>query len=67
MWDVLSADFDQSITPKKCLDNVLKNTTNGSIIVFHDSVKAFENLKYVLPKTLDYFSKKGFIFKTLPA
>ena len=66
MWDVLSADFDQSITSKKCLDNVLKNTTNGSIIVFHDSVKAFGNLKYVLPETLAYFSNKGYTFNTLP-
>lgn len=66
MWDVLSADFDQSITPEKCLDNILKNTTNGSIIVCHDSVKAFENLKYVLPKTLDHFSKKGYTFQAIP-
>jgi peptidoglycan/xylan/chitin deacetylase (PgdA/CDA1 family) len=67
MWDVLSADFDQSITPEKCLENVLQNTTNGSIIVFHDSVKAFENLKLCLPETLAYFSKNGFDFKVLPA
>jgi peptidoglycan/xylan/chitin deacetylase (PgdA/CDA1 family) len=65
MWDVLSADFDQSITPEKCLENVLHNTTNGSIIVFHDSVKAFKNLKYVLPKTLAYFSEKGYNFQAL--
>lgn len=65
MWDVLSADFDQSITPEKCLDNVLQNTSNGSIIVFHDSVKASENLNYVLPKTLAYFSEKGYKFKAL--
>ena len=67
MWDVLSADFDQSITPEKCLDNILKNTTNGSIIVCHDSVKAFENLKYALPKTLEHFSQQGYEFKALPA
>lgn len=67
MWDVLSADFDQSITPQQCLDNVLKNTTPGSIIVCHDSVKAFGNLKYTLPKVLEYFYKKGFEFKTLNA
>lgn len=67
MWDVLSADFDQSITPQKCLNNVVKNTTNGSIVVFHDSKKAFENLKYCLPKILEHFSKKGFVFKSLPA
>ncbi|WKD85729.1 Peptidoglycan-N-acetylglucosamine deacetylase [Polaribacter huanghezhanensis] len=65
MWDVLSADFDTSISKEKCLENVLKNTTNGSIIVFHDSKKAVEKLIYVLPKVLDYFSEKGFVFKTI--
>tara|TARA_R110001606_G_scaffold258633_1_gene406423 strand:+ start:1197 stop:1913 length:717 start_codon:yes stop_codon:yes gene_type:complete len=65
MWDVLSADFDTSITNQKCLENVLKNTTNGSIIVFHDSKKATEKLKFVLPKVLEYYSKKGFVFKAI--
>lgn len=54
MWDVLSADFDEKITLEACLNNVLMNVESGSIVVFHDSVKAFEKLKYVLPKTLDY-------------
>ena len=65
MWDVLSADFDVAITKEKCLQNVIKNTQNGSIIVFHDSVKANENLKFILPKMLDYFTQKGFKFKAL--
>lgn len=61
MWDVLSADFDTSISPEKCLDNVLKNTKPGSIIVFHDSIKAFPNLEYTLPKALKYWTEKGFV------
>lgn len=61
MWDVLSADFDISITKEECLDNVIKNTKSGSIIVFHDSIKAFPNLEYTLPKALKYFSEKGFV------
>ena len=61
MWDVLSCDFDQTITPEKCLDNVIKNVKSGSIIVFHDSVKAEQNLKYVLPKTLAFLKEKGFV------
>ena len=65
MWDVLSADFDTSISNQKCLENVLKNTTKGSIIVFHDSVKAAEKLTYVLPKVLEYYSEKGFVFKPI--
>lgn len=65
MWSVLSADFDTSISKKKCLENVLKNTKNGSIIVFHDSVKASEKVRFVLPKVLEEFSKKGFVFKAI--
>jgi peptidoglycan/xylan/chitin deacetylase (PgdA/CDA1 family) len=60
MWDVLSADFDQTITKEKCLDNVIKNIRPGSIIIFHDSVKASENLKYALPKTLQYLAANGY-------
>jgi hypothetical protein len=43
------------------LENVLKNISSGSIIVFHDSVKAYSNLEYVLPRTLDFLKQKGFI------
>jgi peptidoglycan/xylan/chitin deacetylase (PgdA/CDA1 family) len=60
MWDVLSADFDQDITKEKCLDNVIKNIRPGSIIIFHDSVKASPNLKYALPKTLQYLAANGY-------
>lgn len=59
MWDVLSADFDVNISEEKCLQNVLKNIKPGSIVVFHDSLKAEKNLKYVLPKVLDYLYKNG--------
>lgn len=65
MWDVLSADFDIRITPEECLENVVKNTTQGSIIVFHDSRKAFKNLEYALPKTIEILKKKGFLFDTI--
>jgi peptidoglycan/xylan/chitin deacetylase (PgdA/CDA1 family) len=65
MWDVLSADFDVSTSKEECLRNVLNNTKNGSIVVFHDSVKAFEKLKFVLPKVLKEFSEKGFVFKAI--
>ncbi len=60
MWDVISFDFDQTISREKCLENVLKNVESGSIIVFHDSKKAWKNLEYVLPKTLEFLKEKGF-------
>ncbi len=65
MWNVLSGDFDQKLTKKDCYQNVIKNMTNGSIIVFHDSEKAFKNLEYTLPKVLDYYTNNGFVFKAL--
>ncbi len=65
MWDVLSGDFDTKISLEKCLANVISNATSGSIIVFHDSTKAWDRLSYALPKTLEHFSKLGYTFKTL--
>lgn len=65
MWDVLSADYDATITKEKCLENVVKNVQSGSIIVFHDSVKAFPHLEYTLPKALEILNKKGFVFEAI--
>jgi len=62
MWDVLSYDFDNSLNPDDCLQNTLKNTSNGSIIVFHDSIKARRNLQLVLPKLIQQLKEKGFVF-----
>ncbi len=65
MWSVLSGDFDLKLSKEQCLNNVLKNTKQGDIIVFHDSVKAFDKLQYVLPKVLNHFTNEGYEFKTL--
>lgn len=65
MWDVLSGDYDQRLSPEACCRNVIENTTAGSIIVFHDSIKASKNLKIVLPLVLKYFSEKGMKFKSI--
>ena len=65
MWDVLSADFDNEITPEDCFQNVIQHAGQGSIIVFHDSLKAETNLRYALPLVLDHFSKLGYTFSAL--
>lgn len=65
MWDVLSADFDEQTTPERSLNNVLKNASSGSIVVFHDSIKARKNMQYALPRVLQYFSEKGYEFKKM--
>ena len=66
MWEVLSADFDTTIDGERCLHNVLANARPGSIIVFHDSLKAEQRLRFVLPKVLDHYAALGYRFKALP-
>lgn len=65
MWNVLSLDWSADITPQQCLNKVLSKTAKGSIIVFHDSVKANKNLSFALPKILEHFSSEGYEFKSL--
>ncbi len=66
MWDVLSGDFDFNLTPEACLGYVLYHTRPGSIIVFHDSTKAWERMSYALPKVLEHFTKQRYEFHALP-
>jgi len=65
MWDVLSGDFDTTITGEQCANNVIQHAGPGSIVVFHDSAKAMDRLCIALPKVLTHFSKLGYQFKAL--
>jgi peptidoglycan-N-acetylglucosamine deacetylase len=64
MWDVLTQDYDKSLLPETCLNKSIKATRAGSIVVFHDSVKAMPTLEYVLPRYLEYFNKQGYLFES---
>ncbi len=66
MWDVLSGDFDTNISGETCFQNVIKHAGPGSIIVFHDSTKAWDRLSVALPKVLKHFSELGYRFETIP-
>jgi peptidoglycan/xylan/chitin deacetylase (PgdA/CDA1 family) len=59
---VLSGDFDMKLSPEKCLQNVLKYTEGGSIVVFHDSLKAYERLEYALPRAMEIWKNNGYEF-----
>ncbi len=63
LWDVISYDFEK-ITELQVAQNVLNHTKNGSIVLFHDNIKAEKNIKYALPLFLEHFLKEGFSFKT---
>jgi peptidoglycan-N-acetylglucosamine deacetylase len=60
MWDVMSYDYSSGITKEKCLANVLKNVRPGSIVVFHDSIKASEKVLYALPGVLEFLKEKKY-------
>lgn len=62
MWDVLTGDYDPTISPDQVYRNAVDYVRNGSIIVFHDNIKAKENLQYALPKSLDELLARGFRF-----
>jgi peptidoglycan/xylan/chitin deacetylase (PgdA/CDA1 family) len=65
MWSVLSGDFDKKITAERCLKNVLGKTSKGSIVVFHDSEKAFGKLRFALPQILQHFTNLGYSFEQI--
>ncbi len=65
MWTVLTYDFDQKVSREQCLSNSIKNTKPGSIVVFHDSLKAADNVLYALPLFLKHFLDRGYSFSLL--
>ena len=65
MWDVVAYDFDTKTPPAYSYEKIIKFSRPGTIIVFHDSYKAEKNLKYLLPRYLEYFSARGYQFKKL--
>jgi peptidoglycan/xylan/chitin deacetylase (PgdA/CDA1 family) len=65
MWDVLSMDYDSRLSAETCLENVLHHVRNGSVITFHDSLKAWPILKEILPQILKDISSKGFTFSVI--
>ncbi len=65
MWTALSGDYNKKLSGEQCLANAIKNTRPGSIIVFHDSIKARERMQYALPLYIEYCLKEGYSFSTL--
>ena len=64
-WTVIAYDWDHTLSPEDVYQNVIRNAGDGSIVTFHDSLKAYSNMISALPRVLDYYSQKGFVFKAL--
>ena len=66
MYDVITRDYDRTLTPERILENVKRYVRNGSIIVFHDSLKSERNLRYALPRAIEWLKEQGYEFETIP-
>jgi peptidoglycan/xylan/chitin deacetylase (PgdA/CDA1 family) len=67
MWDVLSIDYNAGLSGERVLQNVTRNVKPGSIIVFHDSEKAAQNLYYALPRTIEFLKQEGYSMMPIPS
>lgn len=67
MWNILAGDWEQQLSPEKCLRQVIRKTKDGDIVVFHDSEKAWPRVQFALPELLRYFSEKGYRFSVIPS
>ncbi len=65
MYDLVSRDYSRKLTPEQVLDNVKRYARDGSIIVFHDSLKASKNMRYALPRAIEWLIEQGYEFRTL--
>lgn len=66
MWDVVTRDYSRYMSPQQVLDNVKRYTRNGSVIVFHDSLKAEKRMKYALPRAIEWLLEEGYSFALVP-
>lgn len=66
MYDLVTRDYSKKLKPEQVLANVRRYARNGSIIVFHDSLKAEANLRYALPRAIEWLKEQGYEFEPLP-
>lgn len=66
MYDLVTRDYSRKLTPDRVLANVKRYARNGSIIVFHDSLKAEKNLRYALPMAIEWLKEEGYEFARIP-
>lgn len=65
MWSVLAYDFDDKLSAEECLDRLIKNTSAGSVVLLHDSIKTYKKLQFVLPKYLSHLKESGYKMEAL--
>lgn len=66
MYDLITRDYSRKMTPERVLANVKRYARNGSIIVFHDSLKAEKNMRYALPRAIEWLLEQGYELAPIP-
>lgn len=66
MWDVVTRDYSKYMNPEQVFENVKQYTRDGSVIVFHDSLKAEKSLRYALPLSIEWLLEQGYTFELIP-
>lgn len=66
MYDLVTRDYSKKLSGEQVLKNVKRYARKGSIIVFHDSLKAEKNMKYALPRAIEWLRDKGYDFEPIP-
>ena len=64
-WTVIAYDWDHALSPEDVYQNVIKNASDGSIVTFHDSLKAYNNMISALPRVLEYYKNQGYCFESI--
>jgi peptidoglycan-N-acetylglucosamine deacetylase len=65
MWDVITQDYNTNLSPNQILQNIKLYSRNGSLVVFHDSLKAERNMLTVLPRAIEYWNSRGYRYEVL--
>ena len=66
MYDLVTRDYSAKLSPDEVVANVRRYARNGSIIVFHDSLKAAPNMRPALPQAIEWLLSQGYEFEPLP-
>lgn len=66
MYDLVTRDYNRKLSGEQVLDNVKRYVRNGSIVVFHDSLKSEQNLRYALPRAIEWLKENGYVFLPIP-
>lgn len=66
MYDLITRDYNRKLTPQQVFDNVRRYARNGSIIVFHDSLKALHNMQWAMPRAIEWLKQQGYEFDVIP-